>query len=345
VTDSTPDDDKGVAESVTVTEEETGDSTRAPLPDTEATPAATQEQGQEKATDPTADSKAAGKDTEEPASGDSAELEPDAGARRGKSPQMRINTLTRRLRESETEAAYLRGRLEALEGKGKPEPTGGTEAETDDGRPKIDDFDTAEEFADALADWKLEHRERQPAGKEPNGSQASTPRDVGAARQPTPAEVESYKAAAAKYEDLEEVLFDPELPWTKHMADAVSEEQDAAEMLYLLGKNPAELERISRLSPKAQEREVWRFVDRTRAERAAAGNTPGGNPAGRADGSADATPRAKAQPGSQVSRAAPVPGTSLSGSSAAVSRRLEDMTDEEYVEEMNRREAARMRRA
>jgi hypothetical protein len=331
------------AESVAVTEEETGDSTRDPLPDTVANPDASI-QGREKAPADKADSKARSKGSDEPASGDdSAEHEPDAGARRGKPPQMRINTLTRRLRETEQETAYLRGRLEALEGKGQPAPTGGTEAGKDDGRPKIDDYDSVEDFADALTDWKL--TQHQAASQEQKGSTASTPRDAGQPRQPTDAETKSYLAAAAKYPDLDEVLFDPELPWTRHMADAVSEEADAAELLYLLGQNPAELDRVARLSPKAQEREVWRFVDKTRAERAAASQSPAGAQDGEADDEHDAAPRAKAQPGSRVSKAAPVPGQIPGGRSGAGSRRLEDLSDEEYIEEMNRREAARRRRA
>jgi hypothetical protein len=128
------------------------------------------------------------------------------------------------------------------------------------------------------------------------------------------------------------------------MADAVSEEVDAAEMLYLLGQNPDELERIAKLPPKAQEREVWRFVDKRRAEMAAVSQTPEEKPDGTAEGKTDAAPRAKAQPGPQVSKAAPVPAAQLSGG-AAMSRRLEDLSDEEYITEMNRREADSRRRA
>lgn len=345
MTDSTAGEgEETFSESVSVTEEETGDASRDSLPDTEAIPDATL-QGQEKDSKPAAASKAEGKENDEPAAGDdSAAPEPDASTRRAKSSQTRINILTRKLRETEQETAYLRGRVDALEGNGKPAPASGTEAGKEgDSKPTIDDFDTAEEFADALADWKLTQREHEkPAARpEPQGSPASPPRD--APRQPTDAEAKSYLAASAKYEDLEEVLFDPDLPWTKHMADAVSEEEDAAELLYLLGKAPAELERIAKLSPKAQEREVWRFVDKTRAGRAETSQAP----AKQDDeaGKPDATLRAKAQPGPQVSKAAPVPSQTLSGSASAGSRRLEDLSDEEYIDEMNRRESARQRRA
>lgn len=343
MTDSTQDEGKdGFSESVSVTEEEVGVASRDALPDTEGLSDPAEQPSQQKE----AEEKSDATDAAAPDPAKDRGLEPDASTRRS-NPEKRINTLTRRLTEAEREKAYLRGRLEALESRPAGQAVEAPAEGADDGRPKIDDYDTAEDFADALADWKVEHPEARkpkdaaatPADKEPPARAAGDQ-----PRKPTEAEVTSYLAAAAKYDDLDDVLFDPSLPWTKHMADAVSEEADAAELLYLLGQNPDELDRISKLSPKAQEREVWRFVDKKRAETAAASQTPADKPDGTAEAKPDAAPRAKAQPGPQVSKAAPVPAAQLSGG-AAVSRRLEDLSDEEYIVEMNRREAERRRRA
>ncbi|MGQ0835732.1 MAG: hypothetical protein ACT4O5_12600 [Gammaproteobacteria bacterium] len=321
-----------------VVTEETFADHNAPLPDqTTATPAA-KTPVQEK---PKGDA---------PASGGDPDSASDAPAKR-RDPQKRIDQLTRRLRDAERREAYERGRREALEQHVAPKG----EAQ-DDPKPKAEDFATTEEFADSLADWKIRHKEpAKPSGKqEPKGS-TEPPREQPAA--PESAR-KSYETAKAKYPDIDDVLFDPDIPWTRHMADAVIEEENSAEILYHLGQDEAEIERISKLSPKQQEREVWRFAEKLNAKLAAASG-PGKEPDKDAESDTDTDtddtesgedgevkePRARQQPRAQVSKAAPVPST-LSGSGGGPKKSLEQLAETDFDAfdaEMSKREKARRR--
>lgn len=67
-----------------------------------------------------------------------------------------------------------------------------------------------------------------------------------------------------KYDDFEEVVRGQDAPFTPHMRDAAlllprKGAGSAGEVLYKLGKNPSELDRISRLQPVDQASEVIRL--------------------------------------------------------------------------------------
>lgn len=286
-----------------------------------------------------------------PASGEAPDSASDAPAKR-RDPQRRIDQLTRRLREAERREAYERGRREALGQQVKP-------AAADDPKPKAEDFATTEEFADSLAEWKIRHKDgSKPNGKSEPAKSGSEEAPREAPRAPTESERKSYETARGKYPDLDDVLFDADLPWTLAMANAVSEEENAAEILYHLGQDEAEMERISKLSPKQQEREVWRFAEKLNAKLAAASNTDDTSDkdaADDADTEDDGTeegddaevkePRARQQPRAQVSKAAPVPST-LSGSGGGPKKSLEQLAETDFDAfdaEMSRREKARRR--
>jgi len=327
--------DQGLPGSSDVVTEETFAAQPAPLPDT------TGPQDQPPAQDGEADK------AQPPADEPKAPTpEPDAAAKRS-DPQKRIDKLTRKLRDAEREAAYLKGRLEAWQAQGGSREAGQPAAEADP-TPKLDDFESVEEFAEARADWLVRNPEarkssapKQPAPgaqDEPKGTQREAEPTTAAA--PSEDAVKSYIAAKAKYPDLDDVLFDTDLPWTKTIADAVDDQPDSAEILYHLGKDEDELERIAALSPKQQAREVWRFAEKYRAGQPAAASPTESEPDSDAEPAPE--PRAKAQPGAVVSKAAPVP-TVLSGRASA-SVDLETLSDEEYIAHMNQQEAARRRR-
>lgn len=291
-----------------------------------------------------------------PASGEAPGTSANDATAKRRDPQKRIDQLTRRLREAERREAYERGRREALE---QVSTRSAGAAAQEAPKPKAEDFATTEEFAESLADWKLRQKEQPSAQRksEPKAGSEETPRE--APRAPTESERKSYESAKAKYPDLDDVLFDADLPWTRHMADAVSEEPNAAEILYHLGQDEAELERIAKLSPKQQEREVWRFAEKLNAKLAES-STPGdpdkdaGSKADTEtdddtdagdDGGAGDEPRARQQPRAQVSKAAPVPST-LSGRGGAPSKSLEVLAETDFDAfdaEMTKREKARRR--
>ena len=65
---------------------------------------------------------------------------------------------------------------------------------------------------------------------------------------------EKEEEARAKYDDFEQVAYNPKLPITDVMAQTIQASDIGPEMAYYLGSNPKEAERISRLSPFLQEK-------------------------------------------------------------------------------------------
>ena len=59
-----------------------------------------------------------------------------------------------------------------------------------------------------------------------------------------------------KYDDFDEVVKSDKTPYTSHIRDALLLVDNPADVAYKLGKNPAELSRISQLHPLDQAREV-----------------------------------------------------------------------------------------
>jgi hypothetical protein len=65
-----------------------------------------------------------------------------------------------------------------------------------------------------------------------------------------------FDKASDKYDDFDDVVRGDDMPFTNHVRDALLLVENPAEVAYKLGKNRSELERISRLHPLDQAREV-----------------------------------------------------------------------------------------
>ena len=112
--------------------------------------------------------------------------------------------------------------------------------------PPADQFESTEAYAEALAVRKAEEliaeRERQ--------------------RQQTKA-LETYheleEKARDKYDDFEQVAYNPTLKITSVMAEAIQNSDIGPDVAYYLGANAKEAERISGLSPFLQAKEIGRI--------------------------------------------------------------------------------------
>lgn len=75
--------------------------------------------------------------------------------------------------------------------------------------------------------------------------------------------LESYhdreEEARNKYDDFEQVAYNPKLPITDTMAQTIQASEVGPDMAYYLGSNPKEAERISRLSPLVQAKELGKI--------------------------------------------------------------------------------------
>ena len=112
--------------------------------------------------------------------------------------------------------------------------------------PSIDNFDSPDAYAEALALKKAEELLMQ--------------RD----RQKEQAEiVEAYgereEKARDKYDDYEDVVYNPKLRITDVMAETIQHSDIGPDLAYWLGSNPKEADRIARLSPIMQAREIGKI--------------------------------------------------------------------------------------
>lgn len=109
-----------------------------------------------------------------------------------------------------------------------------------------DQFESVEKYAEALAAQKAEQLLQQ---RELERQQAAI--------------LESYhdkeEQARDKYEDFEAVAYNPSLKITTVMAQTIQASDVGPDVAYYLGLNPKEADRISRLSPILQAKEIGKI--------------------------------------------------------------------------------------
>jgi hypothetical protein len=75
--------------------------------------------------------------------------------------------------------------------------------------------------------------------------------------------LESYQEreeqARDKYDDFEQVAYNPKLPITNVMAETIQSSDIGPELAYYLGSNPKEADRISRMTPLGQAKEIGKI--------------------------------------------------------------------------------------
>ena len=112
--------------------------------------------------------------------------------------------------------------------------------------PAPDDFESAQQYAEALAEQKARELLAQ---REAAAQQAAL--------------LDSYKdleeEARDRYEDFEQVAYNPNLPVTDVMAQAIQASDIGPEVIYWLGSNPKEAGRISKLPPVLQAKEIGKI--------------------------------------------------------------------------------------
>jgi hypothetical protein len=110
----------------------------------------------------------------------------------------------------------------------------------------VDQFESPEAYAEALAYQKAEEL----IAKREAAKQQS-------------AVLESYhdleEEARSKYDDFEQVAYNPKLPVTNVMAETIQSSEIGPELAYYLGSNPKEAERISRMTPLSQAKEIGKI--------------------------------------------------------------------------------------
>lgn len=112
--------------------------------------------------------------------------------------------------------------------------------------PPQEQFESTEAYAQALAEQKAA---QLLARREAERQQAEA--------------LESYhereEEARSKYEDFEQVAYNPRLPITQVMAETIQASDVGPEVAYYLGSNPKEADRIAKLSPFLQAKEIGKI--------------------------------------------------------------------------------------
>jgi len=112
--------------------------------------------------------------------------------------------------------------------------------------PSLDQFESPEAYADALVTQKAHQLIQQ---QEAQRQQA----------QFLEAYHEKEEEARNKYDDFEQVAYNPSLPITSVMAQTIQASDIGPDVAYYLGINPKEADRISKLSPFLQAKEIGRI--------------------------------------------------------------------------------------
>jgi len=184
----------------------------------------------------------------------------------------RFDELTRKRYEAEAKieaekerAAKLEKELEEARKPKQAEPPPVNFAKP---KPVVGDFQTYEDYVDAVTDWKLEKKESEAFAKrlqeEETKKQAEKANEVKKEQQTfdekRKATIETGKG---KYKDFDEVVQAiPGQILTFQMAQVIVDSDNGSDVIYHLGKNIQEAERISKLNPWAMAREIGKIEER-----------------------------------------------------------------------------------
>lgn len=123
--------------------------------------------------------------------------------------------------------------------------------------PKREAFASDEDYALALVDYRTEVKASQLFEKREKAAREAQER---AERQRVEqAYQQRVEAAQSKYDDFEDVAFNPELPITDAMAQAIQLSEQGPDIAYYLGKNLEEAKRIASLPPLLAVKELGKL--------------------------------------------------------------------------------------
>lgn len=162
-----------------------------------------------------------------------------------------LNRAHREALDAQAEARRLREQLEQLQRGETPEAAPAERQETAaPKRPTLEEFDFDQErYLEALADWRIEERERAKAQAEKTKAAQQTVQERIATLQSKEAEF------AKAHPDYEGVAKSPHVPITQAMANVMLENPDTAPAIaYYLGQNLDEAREIAQMAPLAQAR-------------------------------------------------------------------------------------------
>ena len=158
-----------------------------------------------------------------------------------KTAQERINEITRLRREAEREAEYWRAKaLQTEQPKPAPKPAA-------DGRPKVADFGTVEEYEDALLNWHEGRRTREMTLAEKNKRKQEAVQQF----------EEKANTLRVEHEDYDEVISRP--VFTDAMKDVLLSSENGPGLAYYIASHKDIANRIARMPAELQSYELGKL--------------------------------------------------------------------------------------
>lgn len=133
------------------------------------------------------------------------------------------------------------------------------------GKPTIDQFNTIEEYTEALTDWKAEQKYSEIKEREQRAAQEQ--RDKASRTRMEERQQDLLEAGERKYEDFEDVVKADKTQYSQAAYLAILESDISADLVYHLAKNPEEAKRIEGLPAYAQAKEIGKLEDKLSAKK------------------------------------------------------------------------------
>jgi hypothetical protein len=179
-------------------------------------------------------------------------------AKKAKGFQKRINEVVTEREKVKRENENLQRQLDELKGK-KPEGDKGDKEEL--GKEPIEsEFNTYDEYLDALDEFDKQSADNKNTGKEDltekKGNKSEVEDDLTDSQKTALALTQERVDSAEKPDDFDTVALNPDLPLTGEMIEALSECDDPAKVMYHLGKNVKVATEIAGKTAVQQAREI-----------------------------------------------------------------------------------------
>jgi hypothetical protein len=192
-------------------------------------------------------------------------------AKKRNSLQARIDEERAKRGEAERKAQALEARIAALEGRQQPQQPAPTKPsfKFEKAKPVVSEFETYEEFAEALTEWKIEERDERRAFE---ANQAETERRNQAYGQQNEQRwngyTERFRALQSENPELLQKVapFLEAVPPETTLYDALVDSEVFAQVAEYLMDNPEEIDRIGALTPVGQLRAFGRIEARFAGE-------------------------------------------------------------------------------
>jgi len=181
------------------------------------------------------------------------EPEPEVSPDDSKKVKKRIGKLTKKWRTAERERDFekqkrldLEKKLNELEAKMPA---------TD--KPQKEDFEDEDDYIEALVDWKTESKLKasqakvEKAIKDEDEQKAVTETYDGLD--------DAIEQGSEKYKDFNDVVFNEDLILSENLTQIALDSDIAEDILYYLGSNPEESERLSKLDPIRAAKEIGKI--------------------------------------------------------------------------------------